>query len=350
MSLYGKIVRLAYSNPKVRKDLMPVLASYAEVSKLAKELSKIPGVLKVSVLREAEASDEREITFGLFLDPRTGAKQGKQMAASAVNQHLSVSLAKFPQVRLLKSFSPAPSGDPFGRPGVDWESNPEAFRKYYASNPYRVVVSVGVSKKASRSSVHVSTKELPDALKKALKSMGYNRPMVEVRQATTFTPASASAAFEGNRGVLIAVNLGTGQIKSETGSWGASAPTALDTDHREYPIPANGAVIIGETGYKTFAHILIHPSNFASFLPVDTKLTPEEEKALKIISSIKGGYRKDYFAKKKLGPYSVSNPVVQSLADKGMIKTNRGGAIQITPQGRTVASGIRDSFMWNSDD
>jgi len=62
-----------------------------------------------------------------------------------------------------------------------------------------------------------------------------------------------------------------------------------------------------------------------------------QQKAVDIIGGIKGGYRREYFEKHRLGEYGPNNPLIQGLAKMGLIKVMRNG-IQITTKGKNVRS------------
>ena len=193
---------------------------------------------------------------------------------------------------------------------------------------------------------HVALKELPPSLQRALKAVGYRRKDIMVQADTTYSPSESGAAFSGSRGFIVVVNMETGQFKQETGSWGGASPfepQKAEHDRKNYPIPSNGAVIVGEAGGRgTFASIKVHPSNLAQMLPSgdDQKLPSDEQKALNIIGGLKGGkHRALRFERVRLGPYNFqANPTLQSLAKKGLIKANRAGAMAITTKGRNLTS------------
>jgi len=190
---------------------------------------------------------------------------------------------------------------------------------------------------------HVAVRELPQALQRALLSVGYKRKDIRVEPDTTYSPSEGTAGASGQRGFIVVVNMATGQMKKEMGSWGGGnmfENKQVDQDRKEYPIPNNGAVIVGSSGGRgNFAHIKVHPSNLAAILPAgdDEKLPPDEQKALNIIGGLKSGARREYFDRNRLGPYDFrANPLLQSLAKKGLIKANRAGAMAITTKGRNA--------------
>lgn len=186
--------------------------------------------------------------------------------------------------------------------------------------------------------VRVVVKELPDALQKALKAIGYGRRDVGVETATKFRPNEGMAGFEGSKGFVCVVDLKSGRFKIHEGDWGGGGSRQVDVDDRPQSIPTNGAVIIGERGGRgTFAHIKVSPANFQAILPRPAgEIEKDERKALEIIRSYKTSYRKEEFEYLKLGPYGPDNPLIKSLADKGFVKIDSRGGIQITTDGKNA--------------
>lgn len=104
-------------------------------------------------------------------------------------------------------------------------------------------------------------------------------------------------------------------------------------------MPNGSAVIAGESGGRgTFLRIYIQPSDLGLLGTSEDEeilLTPEEKKALEIIGSYVSGYRSDAFRREGIGAYSRDNPLIQSLAEKGLIRM-MGSGIQITTKGRNL--------------
>lgn len=186
--------------------------------------------------------------------------------------------------------------------------------------------------------IFVDLKDLPEVLQRALQSVGYRKPNIGVKQATSFRPNDGSSAFEGNRGYLLIVDMKSGQFKHFQGSYGGSnmfTKNTVDDDDSVNPIPPNGAVITGESGGRGhFAHILVHPSNFAALaLPEGEALLPKEQKALNAIGSLTSAGRKDEFQRAGLGAYGPENPLVKRLAELGLVKI-QGRNVSITTLGK----------------
>jgi len=350
MSLFKKILKLAYDKPELRGSLLPLIERTATTQSLVKSLTRIKGVSEARVLSDNPTPyGEREIVVGLFFDPKMGAEMGRQMLSSRVSGQLTKALERHKEYTFLRSISPSPGLDPYGRHDVTWENDADKFKRYYGKNPSKIFLQgTPEQRKKAAKEVHVSLQELPPALQKALKQVGYRRKDIRVEERTRYSPSEGSAGFEGNQGYVMGVNLSTGQSKLEKGDWGGGGlgHKQVDFDRKNYPIPPNSAVIVGESGGRgSFARILINPQNFANILPSEEKLSDNEMKALAIIKTIKGGYRKKYFDDHKIGPYAKENPILQGLARKGLIKVNARGAAMITTKGKNAVSSYRLPYV-----
>jgi len=102
-------------------------------------------------------------------------------------------------------------------------------------------------------------------------------------------------------------------------------------------LPANGVIIKGQQcSGSTFAYIYAHPSNIPYLdSGQETELTEKEFSALNAIVGIKSSYRPDYFMQNRLGPYGPKNPLLLTLAEKGLIRIT-GAGIQATTEGKNV--------------
>jgi len=194
-------------------------------------------------------------------------------------------------------------------------------------------------KDASYRGVTVSIKDLPSAMQKPLKEIGYRRRDISVHTGTSYS--TQYPADDGCKGFTCAINLGTGQYKVEWGNWGggglAARPNAVDSDRTQRPIPTNGAVLQGERcgNRPVYATLTVRPDAVAALIPEPVDLTRDEQKALKALG-YKSGYRADEFWREGLGKYEVRNPLIQSLLEKGLIKANAGGAIRLTIKGKNA--------------
>lgn len=201
--------------------------------------------------------------------------------------------------------------------------------------------------KKSRKEVYVDVRELPTPIQKALREVKYGRKNIMVEESRTYQMSSLSGT--GRKGFTIAVNLGTGRYQVEWGSWGGpnmfNPDNPVDLDTKSRPIPPNNVVISGVMGggNPTYATIKAHPDNLTKLLGAgdEDDITEEQKTALAIIGGIKGGYRKDYFRKYRLGEYSPNNPLLIEMAKMGLIKIMRNGAMKITTKGQNARGGKR---------
>ena len=187
--------------------------------------------------------------------------------------------------------------------------------------------------------LHVEIKELPQTVRDVLKELKYGKRDIAVDVGTSFSIADSGGS--GERAFWCIVNIATGQHHVEWGSWGGSnmfnPRNPVDLDNRPKPLPPGAVVIKGHIGDgPTYARIIAHPENVKLLAaPKDESeaLTEAEQKALNVIGGIKSGYRADEFRHQGLGSYGPANPVIQSLAAKGMISVT-GVGISITTKGK----------------
>jgi hypothetical protein len=143
--------------------------------------------------------------------------------------------------------------------------------------------------------IYTECKDLPESIKSALRSVGYNRTDISIEARDEMSFASPPA-FEGSRGFTLVVNLTTGQCQVEHGSWGGAnmfERRAVDCDETLYPMRPGIAVIQGESGGRgCFAHLYLHPDNVCKFLPAVPTLTAKQAAVVYVYDSIKSSYRK----------------------------------------------------------
>ncbi len=189
--------------------------------------------------------------------------------------------------------------------------------------------------------LHVRTRDLPDAIQRVLRGVGYARQDISLSAAEDFSYQNMGA--DGQKAFVALVNLETGQNEILYGSWGGpgigSSGNRVDTDRSRYPIPVNGAVLRGSVGGSVFARLLVNPVNMARYLPPDAALSPAEQKALEIMGGIISSYRAEEFERARLGTYSRDNAILLSLAAKKLIKITATG-MQITTEGKTARHGL----------
>lgn len=188
---------------------------------------------------------------------------------------------------------------------------------------------------------YVALRDLPPFLVKILAQEGeYKNRDIEVIPATSvevgFSP------FGGNRAYAVIVNLDTHRYKTLLGDWsGGQGTNPLDRGGM-VNIPPNAAVIYGEYGGRgSFAHIAINPDNVAALVEQDegTSLSEDEKYALTFINSFNTQGRRDAFWQKHLGTYNTSNPLVQSLTHKGLLKI-QGRGVRITTKGKNTCKSL----------
>lgn len=184
---------------------------------------------------------------------------------------------------------------------------------------------------------HVAVKDLAPAVREALASVAYGAQDIRVIPQSTVDPTVAGGA--GMRGFVLILNLDTGKFRTVNGSWGGSNPAVLspvDVTDEKISLPPNGAVIKGTRGHpRTYATIYAHPSAFSAFLPSGEPgetLTDAEQQAIYCFAAIKGGeYRRDEMRRR-----NVTQETVTSLVERGYLKRNRAGAVQITTKGKNA--------------
>lgn len=185
--------------------------------------------------------------------------------------------------------------------------------------------------------MHVDVKSLHPQLQAILRSIPYAKREISVEAAETVSPIVGGGS--GQRGFLIMVDLTTWRTERRNGSWGGANPWAkdnpVDLDRNRYPLPANGAVIHGTIGHRTYASITVHPSQLAQFLPesAQVELTLAQRRGLYAHRALIGGQaRRDYLKLHRIGP-----EIIDSLVGLGMLNRNRAGHTSITTAGRNAS-------------
>jgi len=111
--------------------------------------------------------------------------------------------------------------------------------------------------------MHVETKSLPAAIRKALEAVSYFRKEIRVRL-TEETSLSVSGG-SGQRGFSIIGDMESGAFNVSQGSWGGSnmfnPKNAVDNDMAVYKLPPNAFAITGTTGESTFATLYVSPAS-----------------------------------------------------------------------------------------
>lgn len=179
--------------------------------------------------------------------------------------------------------------------------------------------------------VYGPVRELPDCIRRALKSVGYGSRDINIETAEKISIIQAGC--DGQRGFVILVNLESGEYTLQKGSWGGSncfnPDNPVDLDDNEYSIPVNGAVIRGSEGYpRTFARITLHPNNMIRALPEAIVLTEEEKSTMYCYGALTSAYRKNFLIGKET--------IIDGLIAKGLLKRNAAGAVSITTAGKNT--------------
>lgn len=194
----------------------------------------------------------------------------------------------------------------------------------------------------------IEIRELPEPVRAALKRVEYGRADVEVKVVRELVMSSAGS--RGRRAFVLMVNLSTGEIAGEYGSWGGEnmfcPRNPVDRDQKTYQLPPNGVVVLGSQGYpQTFLTLYVSPDLMdKTMLPPATEeltreeLTREELDGLYAHGCIKGGeYRREELRRRKVQPSTINR-----LITRGYLKENRAGARQITTTGRNALGDYRE--------
>lgn len=187
--------------------------------------------------------------------------------------------------------------------------------------------------------MHIETKNLPESIQSALRSVGYGRADILVRASESYTAAQASG--NGSRAFVVAVEIATGRTESHMGSWGGanmfSPGNAVDLDTTARPLPPGFAVIEGHHGggRPVYAELRLHPSNLAPLLPVRATLTERQAFLMYVFARYNSAGRRNEFERK--GAPSAAE--LAELVALGYITQNRAGAVSVTTAGKNVAPG-----------
>lgn len=210
----------------------------------------------------------------------------------------------------------------------------------------KAAAAVAVAEEAlSAAGNRMLVKDLPAAVQKALKSVGYGRRDIAVEAGETFSAAQGGG--QGKKAFSTLVNLSNGDFKTTEGSWGganiANPTNQTDLDTRVRPLPEGFAVIQGSYGGQdpTYATVRVHPKTMATItgpaLPAGpVNLSPKAMIALNAIGGLISSGRVNEFDREGLGRYGVDNPYVKELLAAGLVATNAKGAITITLAGKNA--------------
>ena len=181
--------------------------------------------------------------------------------------------------------------------------------------------------------IYTECKELPNSIKSALRSVGYNRNDISIEAREEISLASPPA-FEGSRGFTCVIDLASGQHRIEHGSWGGRNPFehhAVDCDENLYPMKAGVAILQGESGGRgCFAHLYLHPDNMCKFLPAVPTLTAKQAKVIYVYDSLKSSYRKA-----ELDREGCTAADVETCIEAGYLE-RKGNGIRVTTFGKNA--------------
>lgn len=188
----------------------------------------------------------------------------------------------------------------------------------------------------------IETRELPQSVRATLERVGYGRRDVEVRVVRELVMSSAGS--DGRRAFVLMVNLSTGEVGGEYGSWGGenmfSPRNPVDRDRKAYQLPPNGVVVLGSQGYpQTFCTLYVSPDvlDRTMLAPAAEELTKEELDGIYAHACVKGGaYRRDELRRR-----GVSAETLAGLVRRGYLSENRAGARQVTTAGRNALGDYR---------
>lgn len=184
---------------------------------------------------------------------------------------------------------------------------------------------------------YIDVKDLPEQLKSVLNKIHYTPRNIGVIPAEKFSMYCPGG--EGNYGISVLVNLATGKYSLHEGEFGGGGSwnkeNLVDTDHGEQPMHEGIAVIQGNSKGSGvwYAKLYVHPNNLTGMLTAEIPLSREEKLALKAIDGLNSRGRKDEFSRLDLGEYGPNNPLLLSLAAKGLILIKKSG-VTITTLGQ----------------
>lgn len=182
---------------------------------------------------------------------------------------------------------------------------------------------------------HVDTKTLPSQVQSALHAVGFRRRDIAVEPSETFHMPSAYG--DGYRAFAVVLNMGTGERKGFSGSWGGAnpfEPRSIDHDTAEHSIPINGCAILGQEGggRPVSARLVVRPDQISKFLPAPAETTERERRILAIFDGIKAGpYRREELAR-----VDASEAEIAGLVSRGFLKVASNGATSITTAGKNA--------------
>jgi hypothetical protein len=181
--------------------------------------------------------------------------------------------------------------------------------------------------------VVVAIKELPKAVIKALKSVGFNKGSITVVPQEKVS--LQGMAGEGSRSFAVVVNMETGKFETTYGSWGGGSMLSnpVDRDSSQLAIPpGKGAVITGSEGggHPVYATLYVHPDTVAGFLPSKAETTERQQSILRMFTYT-SAYKKELMLDNNVEPSEVDE-----LVKMGLVKKTASGATSLTVKGKNA--------------
>lgn len=187
--------------------------------------------------------------------------------------------------------------------------------------------------------IYVSTKELPESVRRALKEIGYGKTDIGLKASETVSVGQGGG--DGRRSFYAIVSLdGSVAHKVEYGSWGGANPfeaKRVDRDQQSHPIVPGYAVIVGSeaNGTKVYCTMHVHPSNFAPLLPAKAELNDHLRGILRVFASYTSAGRKNEWERSPESKPTEAD--YETLFGLGLLKKNASGAVSITTAGKNEA-------------
>ena len=187
--------------------------------------------------------------------------------------------------------------------------------------------------------MHVKMSDLPTVVRTRCKQLGHNLASIKVHPAE-----DVSTEYQGNagsRGVFCLINTRTGIEETEYGSWGGSNMfVECDVDQGKITILLGDLVALkGSTGHLNLLHLYVPPEVYETMKQPETvTLSREEQVVIWAHKNMTSSYRKEHYACNRVNPAEA----IESLVGKKLLKQNKNGATQITPDGRNAAEQTPD--------
>ena len=186
--------------------------------------------------------------------------------------------------------------------------------------------------------MYFEIKELPPQIQRALRQVGYGRTDIDCEARDGEAPTGGLAG-DGERAFLVLVDLAAGgRIEVHLGDWdGRNIFARKAADWVETAPMRPGVAYIRGTGGASmrWGKVYFHPSNMAPLLPAPTELDHRLRRILAVYRCIRGGARQPYLRR-----WGWTEADRDRLAELGLIKVNRSGAVTITTAGRNASDNV----------